>query len=165
MPQFLFFCHPQKVRKRRGECHWTHLLCANKRCDEMVREIFIHAEDRSRERGHSMTMWTKLYPISFPVSVQSFCPSFCPSFHTPFCPSFHPTFCPSFCSSFYSIFCSCFCPSFCSSFCLNFYPHFCPNFCPIKGVTKWCAKYSSMPKIEAEKGGIQQLCGLNFTQY
>ena len=63
MPQFLFFCHPQKVRKRRGECHWTHLLCANKRCDEMVREIFIHAEDRSRERGHSSTMWTKFYPI------------------------------------------------------------------------------------------------------
>ena len=61
MPQFLFFCHPQKVRKRRGECHWTHLLCANKRCDEMVREIFIHAEVRSRERGHSTTMWTKFY--------------------------------------------------------------------------------------------------------
>ena len=70
MPQFLFFCHPQKVRKRRGECHWTHLLCANKRCDEMVREIFIHAEVRSRERGHSTTMWTKFYTIltTYPLS-------------------------------------------------------------------------------------------------
>ena len=35
----------------------------------------------------------------------------------------------------------------------------------IKGVTKWCVKYSSMPKLEAEKGGIQQLCGPNFTQF
>ena len=65
---------PSKSEEKRGECHWTHLLCANKRCDEMVREIFIHAEDRSRERGLSTTMWTKVHPIltTYPLSKWTF---------------------------------------------------------------------------------------------